>query len=334
MDTIEIEIPRENISINQDLFDGNLKYEPLTKKVKNNYLVANNKALGIERITVNKSVAKIKTSAKLLKENYWKNISFNTLENFQHNLTKSNLIQTDMDSLLDAEIYKAHFVTNLELDKKQALKSLKLGTSNNAFNYLPYQSCKNAGMMFLNKAKTVKKKISYYDKSLELQTSANKQFIRQISKPIELLSKFENTLRVEREINQKPMLRKSLAAKPKVLTFEQVLGDEAKPILELHSEVMKFAEQITLFDDYANMSYGEAMKEIGYLGLYYQSNESIETALHFVESFQEKEEVSRATIWRRKKKVKKEFAKIENKKSPKTSQYLETLQQINELLRA
>ena len=127
------------------------------------------KKLGLSDIQlVENTYGLITFSAKILHENYFRGINIDTMENCLHNLNNYNLIRLNIGRFIQSgKVLKCDVVNDIEVEKPpdrylNALKTLAINTKYNMTSY-------NGGICLMSKAKTVKERLSIYNKEKEIR---------------------------------------------------------------------------------------------------------------------------------------------------------------------
>jgi len=180
----------------------------------------------------------IEFTSKILKDNCRNLININTIQECFININNLNICMLDIDKILNhSEVYKCDITKDIIYhDFKELEKHIKT----NLTNYNKWV-CKNYkdGFVLENIVGTsrYKKRISVYNKDKELKRANNQSFINSLSNKEDVLSYFNDKIRIEHNINTKSQIKHFLNITDNQLM--NVLNSESNPIKAVIDEAVK-----------------------------------------------------------------------------------------------
>jgi len=247
-------------------------------------LIDEAKPFGINWLRISEHKIELKVSAKILGENYSKGISIETLDNLLININSSNIIVIDPQIFLDTAIVKrCDPVTNININKpiENYFNALDLLTLNDKYNITPYRTANNisgvTGVTAIAKARTVKDRISFYNKveKLKKDPEFDKAFPQ-------LREYFKNKIRIESNLRGEKNIKKSLEITDNYLT--SVLGAEVNYNAILFQKLLEPIRDIEQLEPVGFTTITKYLKQLGiqYLIKKYNCNiTAIKAALKF-----------------------------------------------------
>jgi len=202
-----------------------------------------------------KQTLTLEFSSKILKENYPKLISKDTIKECLININQLDICEIDVDSILTEGAITSVDVTydtNFILDD-EPLNTLNLQVGNyRRFKWTHYDK---EGITFTKdvKSKDCAETITLYNKEKEICTSHNKDFLNSLSRPQSIIDYFKGKTRFEITLDTPKKIMKYLnVADTKIFT---VLNSNTNPILTQFDKVLGISTANmtnTTFDDYEN----------------------------------------------------------------------------------
>lgn len=202
-----------------------------------------------------KQTLTLEFSSKILKENYPKLISKDTIKECLININQLDICEIDVDSVLTEGAITsvdATYDTNFILDD-EPLNALNSQVSNyRRFKWTHYDK---EGITFTKdvKSKDCTETITLYNKEKEICTSHNKDFLNSLSRPQSIIDYFKGKTRFEITLDTPQKIMKYLnVADTKIFT---VLNSNTNPILTQFDKVFGNSPANmpnTTFDDYEN----------------------------------------------------------------------------------
>lgn len=289
-----------------------------------------NKNYGLKNIEVYGDYSTVEVSAKILRDNYSDSISINTLDRMIDEINSLGVIKINNTTLDSAELLRCDVTKNIKVNNvKESVRSLLLGKSNTGFKTDDYQRENNLGITFTGRQKTYKNRQIYYDKTTELNQAKNKGFLRAVNGKV--LNDFKDILRVEQNLTSLDRIRKSF--KVPSTNLIEVLKSKENPNLERHNVIVKYANQVNLFDEFAEKDIKDAFRIMGTKHLIKECNNSLELAIDFLKSFMNHNRSNRNIIYRYIKQLKEDYASFMSSKMEHNNTYHAELLKIGELLK-
>ena len=338
LDTIRIKMQLENLDFNKSLYNTQMLVSP-DGETRTKFVLAKH-PLGLNGIELlpetNEAIVSI--SAKILKEQYLDGVSVNTLGRVHRELKP--YINHTLAELEDSCVLRTDITENLYFDtcrdKEFAIQSLKLGKSNTGFKVDDFTD-KKESIIFTGRQTSYKNRQIYYNKEKELMLAHNKEIRQCLGK----WDKIDKILRVEQNVTSLDKLRQAIG-KNKVNTqlvsnfnksgvnsvkLSEMLTSKQKPLLERHRIIMKYANQVSIFDEYDDWDY--AVKIEGWKGLYKRCNSDLDLMIDFL---MKTKKAKRIQIWRIKTELQQYFSSENVRKKEEKKPYFEILMKIAEML--
>lgn len=186
------------------------------------------------KIDYESSEAVIEFTGKILKSDYKKLISMETIRQCFYNINKMGFCMIDVEAVLEhGQVVKCdvtHDVSDIDVPR---LSSYIRG---NLSNYQTYQCTKmHNGNLTIEKNVTTRKtmkRITIYDKGKEMKKSSNMKYANEHG----ITGEFDGVCRLEMNLNSKNQIRNALAIPDTNLMT--VLSSNAHPILDYLNEVV------------------------------------------------------------------------------------------------
>lgn len=304
LDSIKLKIPISDVEIQniadfkwagEETIDGDLikeKYKLLPHISKS--------IIGLKDIEFTQGDLLLEISAKILLDNYLYGINKNTLEECFSKI-KSIIIIKNYSKI---EMLRGDFNANLEIGcVRNTIDALRLARSNVGFKVDEYRSSKNNGLAFIGTQKSYKNRQIYYNKQVEMSQAKNRDFFKSCQNGNKLFNSLTNILRVEQNVTSFAQIRKSVGIEDDTL-LTKILNSNSNPLLVKHKEIVKFANQILLFDEYKNQTKIQlAVEYMGFKGILDECQGDINLAVAFLKSFMEKNHKQKDSFYRYKKKL-------------------------------
>lgn len=206
-------------------------------------------------ISYSKQTLTIEFSSKVLKENYIKLISKETIKECLTNISKLNICDIDIDNILLNGVVTSLDVTyDTELIlNDNILDALNSQVSNyRRFRWTHYE---NEGITFSKdvKSRNCAETITLYNKEKEICTTHNKDFLNSLSRPQSIIDYFRKKTRFEITLDTPQKIMDYLNVADTKIT--SVLNSNANPILMQFDKVFSnsTADIPNInFDDYEN----------------------------------------------------------------------------------
>lgn len=206
-------------------------------------------------ISYPKQTLTIEFSSKVLKENYIKLISKETIKECLTNISKLNICDIDIDNILLNGVVTSLDVTyDTELIlNDNILDALNSQVSNyRRFRWTHYE---NEGITFSKdvKSRNCAETITLYNKEKEICTTHNKDFLNSLSRPQSIIDYFRKKTRFEITLDTPQKIMDYLNVADTKIT--SVLNSNANPILMQFDKVFSNSTADILninFDDYEN----------------------------------------------------------------------------------
>ena len=191
------------------------------------------------RADYNKQELVIEFTGKILKDDYPQLINRNNIVQCLETINDMGICRIDTEAILvHGEVYKCDVTKDIpSTQMQQIISQLK----QNLVNYDKWSCAKycGSGLLIYNTVKTdrYKKRLSIYDKALELNKAGNKDFLNSLSDKDRVLSYFDGKIRFELNIDTKVQIRQLLDLSDNRL--HSVLTSNANPILTVYDEAIR-----------------------------------------------------------------------------------------------
>ena len=216
IDSIKIEAPNDILSdIDISCFDQQIIKDTTSGQIKSNLLKLKDesKKVGLNSILINekKNTVIMTLSSKILKENYFELININTVGQVFDEINKTGIIKIDDSQANNIIIHSADFTTNLKGTKqpKDYIQALQLMSLNSNYIVTPYtgtgQDKNKNGIVFRGRQKSFKERCIMYHKFDEI--IKDKNFIKSLKSPLQVINQFSNVLRIENNVCQHRKIR-------------------------------------------------------------------------------------------------------------------------------
>ncbi len=244
IDSIKIRFPIEYLNdFKTNAFDTIQTDSMQFPETKIQYKLTAKKPLGMKDIVLNQTqgYATLEMSAKILKENYFKLINRNTIENVFENVNASGLIQLDSKNVIEnADVLRCDVTTDLHTkDIKQHLRSLSVFRLNRKYECKMFPS----SIVFNRNVTTkgLKEYQTFYCKETDMKKK-DAELLKYVS-----IGKAKNVLRCESRYANFQQLRTAFETTD--LSLLSILQSEANPNLKLFNRITQDIEH----SDYTNI---------------------------------------------------------------------------------
>jgi len=292
LDSTKIKLQLENLEYEKSLYSTQTKITPdLSEQTK---FTLFEKPLGLKHIEILPTTNEVlvEFSAKILKDQYLMGINKNTVERVYSEIKP--YIKCSFDDILNSIVLRTDITENLmfdsQTDKENALKSLILGKSNTGFKVDDFVSKNSESIIFTGRQVSYKNRQIYYNKEKELFLARNKEIMKYLQKQHNEIAKI---LRVEQNVSSFDKIRQAIGKnkvnsqlvgnfdKPNInsVKLNEMLLSTHKPLYERHRIIMKYANEIDLFNEFDDFFI--ALIKYGIIGLYMKCNSSLELLLDF-----------------------------------------------------
>ena len=241
-DTLKLAFP----TLYAEIINESKFIQDTDNKGKISYLLRTNekqKIVGLNSLRVGFTETVIEISAKILRKNYPKLLSVDTIEEALWNLHISGLISFDVtDVLRFAHIYKAHPAKHLRLSQSFAAYANPLAQlyTNNEYRLLPY---KDETVSFIQNVGTTKHREYFrlYNKMIEYSLSKNAGYRETLTaqQKHSVSVFFQDVVKAETELNSKRKLRQYYPDISPEIWLRDLLLSETDPIAAQFDEITK-----------------------------------------------------------------------------------------------
>lgn len=284
LDTLKVEIPLEKIkNLRNDYFvtkPCSVDYDG--EQLGNDVRILDNRKnniCGLKTIIIKSEKVMVECSAKILVDDYFDGININNIERIVQLLKPIMQIKVD-----DCKIQKCDCTANIQVDDvRSSIKALKLGRSNTSYEVNDYNTVKNNGIVFKTRNLTTRDRLIYYNKQVEMSRACNKKFISSLSNPDKFAANIKNILRIEQNTGKFRDIKKRFGTT--TTDLESVLKSKENPLLNKHRQIMKFADQLTIFTNYETaLSAKKFITDKGYEKIIEECNGSLKLAIDLLMS--------------------------------------------------
>ncbi len=218
---------------------------------------------GFKNVIIDKrnDTASFEFSAKILGSDYFEGINQNTIHKAIETINKTNLIDLNVNKFLDtAEILRADITDNIkpEINGEIFYKTLASLPIARKYHTNLYNTKSNLGVEYKGTQKTVRDRIIFYDKTMDLIKDKS---LRQSPYANQLFKQFQNVVRVESNHSEFEVLRKHLGSR----NLLEALKTDIKPNYNVFSRITDKTNDIDLrlFSQFEGMKFNAIR---GYLG--------------------------------------------------------------------
>ena len=270
LDSIKLIAPIDNLSIlNNSYFTEDIKKRKDDIFV-NKLILDNNDVFGLKGLSVDKlnNNFTIEFSAKTLKQDYYRSININTIEQVLDNINKQSIFNISKDFINDAELLKVDVTDNIrplnynEAEKKGFYQTLATIPTAQKCNIDLWTVKNNFGIVYRGNQKTVRDRMIIYDKTKELVKDS--KFSKEVNMT-KLLNNFKGVARVESNHSQFRFIKKhyetrSLVA---VLSADVKLNYKIFDRISTKSNIL----ELKLFNQFEDMRWHDIRSYIGDKGI-------------------------------------------------------------------
>lgn len=270
-DTLKISFPEYAVKNSKsDIWVHTEKTDSETG-ITDNYQQVKSKCLpiGVSQIQLKENVScHVTFSAKVLTDNYLQGI---TVNNWNQVLTTLKpIIEIDTNTVYDeSRVYRCDTTNNIDIEvigytPKTIYSGLLASRTNTNFKDHRYNSKTKQGIVFAG-LQQEKNRLIAYSKSLDLQKSDNKDFIKTLQHPIRMIEQAEKQIRFEVNHTSFKSIRDRLQIGTNLLS--NVLSSKVSVNSNFLKKICKGgARQTHLFDEYQQFS-GSGMDFIYFKGI-------------------------------------------------------------------
>lgn len=269
LDSIKIHAPAEVITDrNVNAFRCDIGCSEDGERVHRNKLIASGNIAGLKRIEIDnlKHEVQFELSAKILSDDYYRLINIDTIDQVFDRINRTGIIEIDKAQIDSFSIHSADCTKNLKGKHKPSayLDNLAIMPQNTKYFREPYrgagESKYKTGLVFRGKQKTFKERMVVYDKTEELQKE--KQFIRSVNNPMNVLNQFSNVTRVECNFSTYARIRQFFGTSDQNLL--RVLSSEKNPVFDTYKRIKGAGcVQLELFTFPETMKWSELVSYYG-----------------------------------------------------------------------
>lgn len=223
LDTVKFKLHESEVSVNWRAFtEKHIDQHRETRIYRPDVF-----GIGFISYDMHRELVIVETSAKTLGNDYGRLISWNTFEQYHEALNSTDLFKITPEALLNAELLRADFCKNRELDysPKEAIITLRHFDTQTKYKCSDYRT----GIMVKRTAKYQKDVLVGYGKEAELNKADNKPFITKHPKVFNGIT--ENTFRSELRVTEFKSMRKHIDTED-VITLEDVLSANTDPLAD------------------------------------------------------------------------------------------------------
>lgn len=267
IDSIKIQLPIECLdNYNESVFDTVKTNSAQLPETKIQYKLNTKRPLGLKDIFIDqtKGYLNLEMSGKILKENYFKLINIDTIENVFENVNASGLIELDIPSSVEnAEVLSCDITTDLHIkDIPKHLRSLSAYRINRKYDCKVYPS----SVVFKRNVTTkgLIEQQTFYCKETSMKKS-DRELLKYVS-----IKDAKNVLRCESRCKTFQQIRNAIEGTD--LSLLSVLQSEAKPNLKIFNRITQEIEPAeyhniqkfqTLIDMKETYKHKDIQKELG-----------------------------------------------------------------------
>jgi transposase-like protein len=244
IDSIKIRLPIECLVNYKECAFDTIKTDSMQfPETKIQYKLNTKKPLGLKDIVLNQTqgYATLEMSAKILKENYFKLINENTIENAFENVNALGLIQLNIPSSIEhSQVLRCDVTTDLNIqDIPKHLRSLSAYRINRKYDCKVYPS----SVVFNRNVttKSLKEYQTFYCKATDMKKK-DRELLKYVS-----IQDAKNVLRCESRYANFQQIRNAIEGID--LSLLSVLQSEAKPNLKIFNRITQEIEP----SDYHNI---------------------------------------------------------------------------------
>jgi len=301
LDSNTIQIPYDSIN-GIDYNNSKFVHSQPTKNgqiLKDTYSVSSSDLpVGISKIIVDdfRQQVSIDTSAKILCNEYLEGINLNTYSQWIDSINKVGIVSIDKHKAFEQGIFQLIDTTNnidmstlYDLDNSwnEVLSYLKVAKLNDNFDINSWSSKHNQGITYKGN-QIEKNRLIMYRKYVELLKAGNKDFLKSLNRPVEILNTTKNILRVE----QNHTTFRSIKTRLKIDTnsIKEVLTNGQNPnilMLDKITQPHRENQLLMMFNEYNPNDYdlNELIKLEGIKNIIRNANYCEKTLKNFVRRY-------------------------------------------------
>lgn len=248
IDSMHIEIPLSGVqSFNRQSFIQQKEFaEPGIGIVDRYKIRPDIKSIGFSGAVLDNinELAKLKVSAKILKDDYFEGINVNSIERVVHAINQSGIVHLCPDIFINEgrvlnvdETHNVNMGYGLTENWHQVSSELAVAVLNPKFQPNVNNTKRNQGITFKGSQTSQKNRLIMYNKYIELMKAGNKSFLASLKKPMLLLESSKNNLRCELNMTDFRFIRERFNTDSLLLC--NLLTSSGKPIIDLLDKITK-----------------------------------------------------------------------------------------------
>lgn len=186
-----------------------------------------------------KSELVIDFTGKMLKDDYLRLVSRETIRQCFDHICAMNICDLDIDAILDnSEVCLCDVTQDFVCNHPMADIKRHIKASIKNYDKWLVKNCRNNGLEIYNSVTTPRrfKRFIIYDKAKEMKRAENRGFLACVDNPSALLHQFDNKVRLELNLRSKEQIRNYLHIPNNQL--QAVLNTTATPILAIYDEAI------------------------------------------------------------------------------------------------
>lgn len=222
---------------------------------------------GFKNVIIDKrnETASFEFSAKILGSDYFEGINQNTIQSAIENINKTGLIDLNVNKFLDtAEFLKVDVTDNIkpEIINEVFYKTLASLPIAKKYHVDLYNNKSNLGVVYKGSQKTVRDRMIFYDKPLDLIRDKSLKGLPYANK---LFKQFQNVVRVESNHNDFKGIRKHLGTR----NLLDALKSNIKPNYDIFTRITDKTTDIDLrlFTQFEGMKFNAIRAYLGDKGI-------------------------------------------------------------------
>lgn len=248
IDSLHIEIPIEGIqSFNRKSFVHQLEQSDPGISIVDRYKLRSDvKSVGFSGAVIDNinQSAKLNISAKVLKDDYFEGINFNSVERVVHAINQSGIVHICPDIFINEgralnvdETHNVNMGYGLAENWHHVSSELAISVLNPKFQPNVHNTKRNQGITFKGSQTSQKNRLIMYNKYIELMKAGNKLFMASLKKPMMLLESSKNNLRCELNMTDFKFIRERFNSESLLLC--NLLTSSGKPIIDMIDKITK-----------------------------------------------------------------------------------------------
>lgn len=243
------------------------------------------KCLGLKSVIIdnNTTTASIEISAKILGSNYFEGINQNTIQQAIETINKTGLISLNVNSVIDtAEVLRCDVTDNIkpEIINEVFYKTLASLPIAKKYHIDLYNRQNNLGVVYKGSQKTVRDRIIFYDKTLDL---VKDKALKSRPYAVNLFNQFKGVVRVESNHSQFKQLNKHFGSR----NLSDILKSSAKVNYNVFSRITDKTKDIDLrlFNQFEGMKFNQIRNYLGDKGIIDLCNNDWQSIERFIRTY-------------------------------------------------